>query len=243
MTKPNPGDAIPSLGETFSPPEGFPGKIEGANPDGPTYSARVTFEATYVITPKAGGKRLQGTILLRDNGQAWIRSYRPVPEEYRFADRRVVVTGRPYRNSPYVQSVGGTHFEIETIDFAPGETPVQTNPSLLPAPPFIRGLGKVASRGQQWGQCRGQLLRIDPLGEDPNPANQRTALFRFEDGSEIPLYGIPSKEEEWTSLQGQSVTILTYFSPDKNGTIRAVANGICKGEDERCGMDDYPAPR
>ena len=231
--------SIPSVEEERTVPDGFPRSEEAEDMYSPTYGEQVTFEATYVVAPKAGGKRLQATTLLRDDGEAWIRSYRPLPDEYRFVDRRVVVTGSPYENSPYVQSVGGTHFEVESIDFAPGETRVEEDPELLPAPPFIRSLGGAEGRAGRWGQCRGQLVRIDPPTEDPGWVDRRSGLLRFDDGTELGLTGIPGDKEAWTSLVGKPVTLLTYFWEDE-GVLVAGANAICEGEAERCGIDEYP---
>ena len=219
--------------------EGFPRSEEMEDMYSPTYGERVTFEALYVVAPVSGGKRLQATTLLRDDGDSWIRSYRPVPDEYRFVDRRVVVTGQPYENSPYVQSVGGTHFEVESIEFAPGETPVEANPELLPAPPFVRSAEVASGRGSRWGQCRGELVRIDPADEESRGGDWRSGLFRFEDGTELRVERIPGSDAAWTADPGRSVTLLTYYRQEADGVV-GVANALCEGEVERCGIDEYP---
>ena len=127
----------------------------------PEYQERVEVSTRYIISPIRGGKRLQGVYLRLDSGEVWIRSYRPIPEEYEFSDKRVVVTGRPYTNSPYVQSVGGVHFELESIRLADGEIPHDPKPLTLLPPPNTASKKEFDEREGRWANCSGTLLKIE----------------------------------------------------------------------------------
>ena len=102
--------------------------MEDSDPFACTYGPHVKVETLYLVEPIPGAKRLQAVLLRLDDGQEWIRSYRPVPEEMQFFEKRVVVQGRTYRPSPLVQHVTGTHFDLESIELAPSEVP-HNNPA------------------------------------------------------------------------------------------------------------------
>ncbi len=205
----------------------------------PTYSEPVEREALYVVMPVAGGKALQAASLHFDDGEVWIRSYRPVVEELQYADKRVVVTGRPYENSPYVQSVIGTHFELATIQLAHGETPYDPLPTRIPAPPFVEDRAALEARVGLWAHCVGVLTRLEP------PADDRpwwgAGTLRLADGTELGMDAIPYGDGAPQVEQGQEATVLTLVlapreeggQPTLGGPVR-----ICAGRVERCLMDD-----
>lgn len=221
-TPPEGPEAVPTLTEepsvTDPVPSGFPGAGEGGPPDTePRFGERTTFEATYRIAPSPAGKRLQEVVLLRDDGEAWIRAYRPIKDEYAFQEKRVVVTGRPYTNSPYVQSVGGTHFEVESIALAPGETPMDPAPTELPPPPLARSAEAARALTGWYAVCVGTRD-----GES----------FAFAEGGVMPL-GPHSSYFDPEVLEGEQ-SLLAWVDPEGSLHVRAA----CPGVDPRCGVVD-----
>ena len=202
---PVPGEPEPQPDE---PPE---------DPFAPTFGERVTREAWYRVSPVAGGKRLQAVTLEFDGGEAWIRAYRPLRSELRFVDKRVVIVGRPYWPSPNVQHVAGTHFEVESIELAPGETPWDPEPTLIPPPPFARSADEAKARAGDHAQCRGEAV---------------DGVFHFPDGSSLPMAPLGSFFD--VVLPDGDQTVLAWV--DDDGTLHARA--ACPGEAPRCGMSD-----
>ncbi len=205
----------------------------------PTFGDRVEREALYVVAPVAGGKRLQAASLRFDDGEVWIRSYRPVADELQFADKRVVVTGRPYTNSPYVQSVAGTHFELESIALAPGETPYDPPPTRIPAPPFVEDRASLEARVGLWAHCVGTLTALVPPDDD-SPWWGRGVLT-LGDGSAVSIDGIAWGDSPPTVEQGTDVTALALvLAPDEPGGTPSLGGNLklCPGRVERCLMDD-----
>jgi len=218
------------------PPPGFP-PAEGLDYS-PTMGEPVEFEARYVVSPVAGGKDLQAAYLLRDDGESWIRSYRPVAEELRFADKRVVVRGRPYVNSPYVQSVGGTHFELESIALAPGETPWEPEPTRIPSPPWVADQGALAAREHLWAQVVGALESL----KEPHPDRPwwGQGTLRLADRTAVLLRAIPW-EEGAPAVVGAEVTALgRVVAPEEPGAPWSLEGPLrlCAGRVERCLVDD-----
>ncbi len=205
----------------------------------PTFGEPVEREALYVVAPVAGGKRLQAASLHFDDGEAWIRSYRPVAAELQYAEKRVVVTGRPYTNSPYVQSVAGTHFELDTIALAPGETPYDPIPTRIPAPPFVEDRAALEARVGLWAHCLGTLTSLEAPGDD-SPWWGRGVLT-LTDGSAVVLDGIPWGESAPDVEQGDQVTALALvLAADQPDGIPSLGGNLrlCTGRVERCLMDD-----
>jgi len=200
----------------LEPVPGEAGEEPTPDPFAPTFGERVTVEARYRIEPVMGGKRLQAVTLEFDDGESWIRSYRPLRSELKYADKRVVVTGRPYTNSPLVQSVYGTHFELESIELAPGEAPWDPEPTQIPPPPFARSADEARARAGEYAQCRGTA------GD---------GVFRFADGSELPLQAGAWFDE--LAIDGD-MTVLAWV--DDDGALHA--RGACPGEQPRCGVTD-----
>jgi len=183
----------------------------------PTFGERTEFEALYRIAPSPAGKRLQEVVLVRDDGESWIRSYRPVAEEYQYQEKRVTVIGRPYVNSPYVQSVGGTHFELETIALAPGETPYDPLPTELPPPPLARTAEAARALSGWYAVCVG---------------TRQGETFAFADGGSLSL-GPHSSYYDPAVLEGEQ-SLLAWV--DREGQLHARA--ACPGLDPRCGVVD-----
>ncbi len=207
---------------------------EPVDPDAPIYEEPVTREARFVIEPVSGGKRLQAGSLVFDDGEEWIVSYRPLRRHLKFSDKRVKVHGRAYHSPPHVQSVMATHFEIETIELAPGETPYDPEPTELPAPPQVRAAADLKDRSDRWVHCVGTLASVDPPTDD-SPYWQNGKLT-FEDGGEVPLIGIPKSEAREAPV-GEVVTVLGKVLGGREGrAIELAARRICPGVVERCRM-------
>jgi hypothetical protein len=182
----------------------------------------VTFTARYVVDPivaPPGGKRLQAVTLLRDDGEAWIRAYQPLPAEYRFIDRKVVVTGRPFWPPPGPDAIGGTHVEVEKIELAPGEAPNPGPFELLPAPPEATTLGGVSARAGLWVCAVGKLESATTL----SLTDGRVALV--------------TQTPPAAALVGQEVTVTGRVRPAKDGWTLAGDPAVCAGRVPRCGME------
>ena len=205
----------------------------------PTFGEPVERQALYVVDPVAGGKNLQAVSLHFDDGDVWIRAYRPVAEELQYADKRVVVTGRPYTNSPYVQSVMGTHFALDTIALAPGETARDPVPEQIPAPPQVESLASLQARVGLWAHCVGALSQLEEPGDD-NPWWGRGSIT-LPDGTDVRLEGIPWDEHNTAIEQGSEITVLALVLAPEDGAATPSLGGrlrICEGRVERCLMDD-----
>ncbi|MCP4807044.1 MAG: hypothetical protein GY913_26640 [Proteobacteria bacterium] len=215
--------------------EGFPGSADVLGYE-PTFGDLVEREALYVVAPFSGGKRLQAVQLVFDDGTSWIRSYRPLISEYEFIDKRVVVTGRPYENSPYVQSVGGTHFEVETIALAPGETAWDSIPTVLPAPPQVRTAAELEARQDLWAHVVGTLSSVDYDG------HTHAAVLVLDDGTSVPFvlfaptsFGPDLRDEDPKTWVGRRITALGRVWDDAGTRSLGLAN-VCEGEVTRCHM-------
>ncbi len=207
-----------------------------ADPYAPTYGEPVEFEALYVVSPVAGSKRLQGGSLELDDGESWIVSYRPIRSQLQYVDRRVTVRGRPYWNSPMVQSVGGTHFEVESMELAPGESPYDPLPTELPAPPQVRTLEELRARLGRWRWCHA-IGTLVSLRDDPDTTYWHSGELRLADGTPLPLIHIPTRDETFEALLGQEVTILARLIGDGTDTpFQLSAATVCPGVVERCRM-------
>lgn len=181
----------------------------------PKFAPVMALTARYRIEPTAGGKKLQSVMLVGDDGRVYSRAYRPIPSEYQFADKKVAVTGRPYVNSPYVQSVWGLHFEVQSIELAEGETAWDPVPTTIPAPPLARTADAAKAQDGWYATCVGSA---------------DGATFTFADGGTMP---IAKATANLPDLVGETITLLGSVS---GGALRPVA--MCDGVVPRCGIED-----
>lgn len=221
----------------------------------PVYGERETFTAVYRVDPIPSGNKLQPVVLVREDGEVWIRAYRPVPGEYRFADKRVVVTGRPYWPGPGVAHLGGTHVEVEKIELAPGETPREGPHDVLPPPPEATTVAAVAARAGLWVRVHGTLAGV----VEGEPGGAGAAEIALADGARIRAEGVTALDlPRWKALVGQEVTVVGRVRPrgdepnDPNDPVDTAGAApakpwslwgtlaICPGRVSRCGME---APR
>ena len=205
----------------------------------PRFGEPVERQALYVVDPVAGGKNLQAASLRFDDGEVWIRSYRPVAAELQYADKRVVVTGRPYTNSPYVQSVMGTHFELTSIALAPGEIAWDPVPERIPAPPVVESRRALEARVGLWAHCVGLLTSLEgPSDESPYWGR---GVVELADGSAVSMDAIPLGDGVPLVEPGGTVTVLALvLAPAGEGSLPSLGGPvrICPGRVERCLMDD-----
>lgn len=196
--------------------------LDGALPDPsdpasmePRFAPLMTLTARYRIEPTAGGKKLQTVLLVGEDGRLYVRAYRPMPSEYQYADKRVVVAGRPYVNSPYVQSVGGLHFEVQSMALAEGEVARDPIPTQIPAPPLARTADVAAAEDGWYAICVGSAA---------------DGRFTFVDGGSM---GIEKAMGNLPDLTGADITMLAAVH---GGSLRPMH--VCEGVVPRCGIDD-----
>ena len=197
----------------------------------PTFEERVEVTGLYSVSPVRGGKRLQaGSLLVDGESESWILSYRPQPDYFEFVDKRVVVTGRPYTNSPYVQSVGGTHFEVESMKLAPGETPYDPKPVKLPAPPRVRSEAEIEARAGRWAHVVGRL-GVDRAEDGEIWVDGHLDI----DGTKLRL-PVTGHQSKLRPLDGKQVTLLAHIQ--KEGTKLTLQVGkACPGVVDECEVD------
>ena len=223
-----PTDALPS----------FPAEAAEADPASyePSYGDVVDREGVYVVAPLSGSKRLQSVSLRFDDGEVWVRAYRPIAEELQYADKRVRVRGRPYVNSPLVQSVDATHFELQSIELAPGETAYDPPPTQIPAPPQVEDGAALRARVGLWAHCVGTLEALQAPGEDDAPWWGRGRL-RLSDGSEVALRFISWSEGPPALQTGALVTALGPVQLEDGQLALGGPLRLCAGRVARCQMD------
>jgi len=204
----------------------------------PIYEDPVDIEARYVITPIAGGKRLQAVVLLLDSGASWIRAYRPIVDEYQFADKRVRIKGRPYTNSPYVQTVMGIHFEVEEIALALGEKPYPKEPKTIPIPPKTFTIQALEERVHMWAHCVGIIQKVEP-----ESSFQDKATLLLQDGAEVLAFlskhsfQPPATKADLSQWIGRKVTVLGNVTKNRAG-LSLETTRIALGEIESCPIDN-----
>lgn len=201
----------------------------------PSYGEPVQLEGRCEIDPIPGGKRLQGTWLVLDDGTRYVISYRPERAYFQFADKRVVVRGRPMMPGSDVQHVLTMHLTVESIVLAPGEVPYGSPPEQLPAPPLVKTAAALAALDGRWAQVAGVLesVRKDPDGY------LSLASLRLADGAEIVAFNVP--QSEWERYVGMLVTVVSRVGRPEDGEQAALGlvgwYAICEGETARCEMD------
>ena len=168
--------------------------------------------------------------------QLWAGKTPYVPTEYQFADKTVIVKGRPYTNSPMVQSVGGVHFELKEIRLADGETPHVNQTTSLPIPPKVHTLSEIETRRFLWVHCSGKIYDIkkENIGY--------TAKLNLSDGTPISFRltrsslhksKLPKDISSWSELE---VTVLGRVRSKGNFDLGLVR--ICEGIVDSCPIDD-----
>lgn len=183
----------------------------------------VTYDdAIFEIDRVAGGKRFQGSWLLLPGGQELLLSYRPMPEHFDLLGKKVVATGKHYTNPPNIQSIGADHFELHSIEAAPGVKPLSPKPTSLPAPPIVRDEKSFRGMFRRWVQLRAKLIG-ESEGNDKEDSWIEVVL-ELEDGTKIHanFYKL-TYEREFAKLEGKQISTtgrawsekLERWTPDK----------------------------
>lgn len=201
----------------------------GHDPYAPSYGPRVEVEALYLVQPSAGSKRLQATFLRLDDGREWILAYRPVEDGLKFFGKRVAVKGRTYTPSPMVQHVMATHFEIDSIELAPGEVAHDPVPTQLPAPPLARSLEDMGSRMWRWVHVQGKL--VEWVEQEPG-SKWVDGFVEIKEGERVRLEGL-RVSDKLRALVGKDVTAMGRVTKKASLTGRV---SVCEGHVERCGL-------
>jgi hypothetical protein len=194
----------------------------------PTYGDLVQLTGRYEVDPIPGGKRFQGAWLVLDDGTRYVIAYRPVPEHFRFLEKRVRVEGRPYRPGADTQHIQATHLEVRTIELAPGETPYTVPPTEPIPPPVLRTASEVAARDGRWARVVG---RVEAVEDDPD-GYLKLARLRLGDGIEVIVRNVLGAE--WSQYVGKTVTVASrVVSIEDGGTVTFELVGwreVCEGE-------------
>lgn len=186
----------------------------------------------------SGGKRLQATVILLDDGRRLLASYRPIRDYLEYVDKRVVVQGYHYTNPPDVQQVMADHFRITSIRLAPGEEPYPVKPTDLPTPPTVDTRAELEARDGRWVQLHATLK----TGARRPDESWCDAVVALGDGTEVwaSVYQT-TFEKVWQPLFGKQVSIIAQASVDTGDPGRRLKlvgqTAICAGKVERCGMD------
>jgi hypothetical protein len=158
-------------------------------------------EGQYEVDPIPGGKRLQGSWLVLDDGRRYVVSYRPVPEYFAFLDKRVVVQGRPYWPGRDTQHVGATHLAIDSIELAPGQVPYESVPTEVPQPPIVRTGDALDRREGRWARVVVVVIAVD---DDPD-GYLCVAQLQMMDGA--LLWVRNTLRNKWCDCVAQTVTV------------------------------------
>jgi len=169
----------------------------------PSFGQGVQLVGRCEADPIAGSKRFQGIWLVLDDGTRYVLSYRPAAEYLAFADKRVVVQGRPYQPGSDTQHVMALHLAVDAITLAPGEQPHAIPPAAPPPPPLVRTADELAERDGRWAQVVGRLRAV---GTDPD-GYLGQAEVELADATVILVRGIPLGG--WREHVGRLVTIVS----------------------------------
>jgi len=175
-----------------------------ADPFASTIASAGSVEGTLEIDRVAGGKRFQGTWLLRDDGGDYVLSYRPDPELFRFVGKRVFAIGQPYRPGPEEQHVEAQHFKLITMVLAPGETPWEPAPTELPPPPRVGTAAGLAAMARRWVVAEGTLT--DEWTPD-EVGGSGTARLRLDNGEVSVTVTETAWRDVWAPLIGKEVDV------------------------------------
>jgi len=201
-----------------------------------TYGEECVLEGRYEVDALPGGKRFQGTWLVLEDGRRFVLSYRPDPKRFGFIHKRVRVRGRPYQPGVDTQHISADHFQVMTMDLAPGETPWPEPPLTIPAPPLVQRGDQLAA-APRWVSVAGRLVSVEKV---PDEYFGR-AMVRLDDDTAVIVE--PVTLSEWDIHIGQVVTVTGPLRrrgedeeprgyPYELGRPHAVCPGIRPG----CGM-------
>ncbi len=190
---------------------------------------RVRLHGVYEIEPLAIKGRVVSLVLV--DGTRVIRSYAPIDDEIRLADRKVIATGVVYAGPPprYKEALAGPHVDVDQLELAPGEKAIEPAPTEIPAPPMASAAPALATRLDRWVQLVGRLDAIDPRGE---------ATLRLSDGAFVRVENVAIAH--WSAHVGTIVTVVGRVEVDRAASSFALSlvirsrAAICPGVVPRC---------
>lgn len=201
----------------------------------PTFGALVQLEGRYEVDPIPGGKRFQGAWLVMDDGTRYVIAYRPVPEYFKFMEKRVLVRGRPFTPGPDTQHIQAQHLEVNSIELASGETPYASPPTELVAPPIVKTTSELVKRDVRWVQVVGVLESV----QGDSDGYLGIARLRLADTAEVQARNVSIGDS--ARHEGKVVTVTSRVArTEKSGEVTYELIGwyaICEGEVARCEMD------
>ncbi len=232
------GEAIGSVKESSdaAPPASLPIvrtllDIEAAD------HKRAVVYGLYSIEPvrphQKGGRR---TAIVLSDGTFLHRAVGVVQDELPFFNKLVKVTGLVTKTAsgPHAQGFGGPRVQVEKIELAGGESPIEPAPKVVPAPPLLTSLSTLSGQEGRWVAVNATvdsvLVTTSPYG---------AALLKLSDGGLVDVDGV--LESEWKPLVGTSITVLARVVRDTTAAGRLSLHGAgppCAGVVPRCGLDD-----
>ena len=171
------------------------------------YASPIDGEGRVEFDPVAGGKMFQGTWLVT-RGSRYLLSYRPDKALLKFANKRVVFKGRPYRPGRDVQHILAEHLHLDQIALAPGEAPWPVEPTEVPPPKTARSKKEVEALSPGWARVVGTIAKIAASEQ-----MWTKATLRFDDGSTIDAPSV--RREDWSKLAGKRVTVIASVGPER----------------------------
>ncbi|MCU0848831.1 MAG: hypothetical protein MUD12_13180 [Spirochaetes bacterium] len=200
------------------------------------HGKRVVVRGVYLQDALPGGKRLQAATILLGDGSSLIRSYRPVPAEFRFINRKVVASGKVFTDaglSRDCQQVMAPHFYPDEIRLAPGESPYEGKPGVMPPLPFVTDRKSAGANAGKWVHVFGVLESLEKLNEGPVGGR---AVVLLADGTKVAAGRV--NYNSCAGLTGKSVTMtaVIYENDGRNGFEISFPNAVCGGKKPYCGM-------
>jgi hypothetical protein len=158
----------------------------------------------------AGGKRLQGVWLTKDNGRKLVISYRPQERFFPFVEKRVRIIGSTRWPDSSRQALQMTHLDVEKIELAPGETPHDPVPDTLLEPPNVDSIDEASRRTDLWVTVVGELVEFrescNPLFPD--------AIVRLKSGEDLVCGW--ARKVDWEEYLGKSFKVVGIIGIHKD---------------------------
>lgn len=201
-----PAQATATQGGARSPPS-TPPMSDVSDPD-----QRVYKDAIFEVDRVPGGKRFQGSWLLLGSGERLLLSYRPLPGYFHLLGKRVIATGRHKTHAPHEQQIGADHFELSSMEAAPGEAPITPKPVQLPSPPHVKTRAEFRAHFGRWVRIHPTFTGLATPQED---SRWLRLGLKLEDGSALEVHTSTSDyEKSWRPLAGKQLTLLGEASSD-----------------------------
>ena len=195
-------------------------------PDGEPVSE---FDAFLDIDRVPAGKRFQG-VWLEAPDASYVVTYRPDPAFFPYQEKRVRVRGYVEHIPPHVQHIGASHFVVDSIRIADGESAHDPVPTDLLAPRVVSTPEGLAEARGRWVQLVGTLK-----GSEPNARGGSwvDALIEVEGVVVRVMLADHVFEKNWEALVGKTMTVVGVVRAGDEARLRG-SNVLCEGADEEC---------